>query len=72
MKPLRFGVVGCGAIVTMHQLPALRRCPSLELVALVDRDREWAAKVAKRFRAPAACPLAPRQSGRAVIGALGG
>jgi predicted dehydrogenase len=54
MRPLRFGVVGCGAIVTMHQLPALRRCPSVELVGLVDRDRDWAAKVAKRFRAPAA------------------
>jgi predicted dehydrogenase len=54
MTPLRFGVVGCGAIVTMHQLPALRRCPSVELVGLVDRDRDWAAKVAKRFHAPAA------------------
>jgi len=54
MTPLRFGVVGCGAIVTLHQLPALRRCPSLRLVGLVDRDREWAAKVAKRSGVPAA------------------
>jgi len=54
MTPLRFGIVGCGAIVTLHQLPALRRCPSLRLVGLVDRDREWAAKVAKRSGVPAA------------------
>ncbi len=54
MTPLRFGIVGCGAIVTLHQLPALRRCPSLQLVGLVDRDREWAAKVAKRSGVPAA------------------
>src|SRR5262249_32632332 len=31
-----------------------QRCPSVNLVGLVDRDREWAAKVAKRVRAPAA------------------
>jgi predicted dehydrogenase len=53
VTPLRFGVVGCGAIVTLHQLPALQRCPSVKLVGLVDRDRDWAAKVAKRFHAPA-------------------
>ena len=60
MTPLRFGVVGCGAIVTLHQLPALRRCPSLELVGLVDRDRDWAAKVAKRFRRAGSLRRPPR------------
>ncbi len=54
MSRLRFGVVGCGAIVTLHQLPALMRCPALEVVALVDRDPEWAATVARRAGVPAA------------------
>jgi len=53
MSRLRFGVVGCGAISTLHQLPALRRCPDVQLVGLVDRDRDWAAKVAKRSGVPA-------------------
>jgi predicted dehydrogenase len=54
MTPLRFGVVGCGAVVTLNQLPALQRCPALQLVGTVDRDREWAARVARRERVPAA------------------
>lgn len=48
MSPLRFGVVGCGAIVTLQQLPALQRCRALQLVAVVDRDRDWAARVGRR------------------------
>jgi len=47
MSRLRLGVVGCGAIVTLHQLPALLRCPALEVVAMVDRDIEWATSVAR-------------------------
>jgi predicted dehydrogenase len=53
MTRLRFGVVGCGAIVTLHQLPALQRCPALRLVGMVDRDRDWAARVARRAGAAA-------------------
>ncbi len=49
---LRFGVVGCGAISTVYQLPALSRSAALQLVALVDRDHEWAGKVAARFHVP--------------------
>jgi predicted dehydrogenase len=52
MTPLRFGVVGCGAIVTLHQLPALGRCPAVRVTTLVDRDPAWAEQVAKRFRVP--------------------
>lgn len=48
-RRVRFGVVGCGALSTLHQLPALKRCPLVELVAVVDRDEQWAAKVARRF-----------------------
>ena len=55
MRRLRFGVVGCGAISTLHQLPALRQCGRADLVAVVDTDRAWAATVARRFRVPAAC-----------------
>lgn len=50
-RKLRVGVVGCGAVVTLHHLPALKRCERVELVALVDRDRSWAAKVARKFGA---------------------
>jgi UDP-N-acetyl-2-amino-2-deoxyglucuronate dehydrogenase len=51
-RRVRFGVVGCGAISTLHQLPALKRCPLVELVAVVDRDEQWGAKVARRFGVP--------------------
>jgi predicted dehydrogenase len=54
VKPLRFGVVGCGAISTVYQLPALRACPDAELVAVTDLDATWAGKVARRFGVPAA------------------
>jgi predicted dehydrogenase len=50
MTKLRFGVIGCGAIATLHQLPALRRARAAELVAVVDSDGAWAARVAERFR----------------------
>ncbi len=53
MTRLRFGVVGCGAIVTVHQLPALRRCRRLDLVAVTDVDAAWAATVARRAGVPA-------------------
>ena len=54
MSRLRFGVVGCGAIVTLHQLPALRRCAALDVVAVTDRDATWATSVAGRFGVPTA------------------
>lgn len=50
-RRIRVGVVGCGALSTLHQLPALKRSPLVELVAVVDRDERWAAKVARRFGA---------------------
>lgn len=49
MKRLRVGVVGCGAVVTIHHLPALTRCERIELVALADRDLGWAKKVAQKI-----------------------
>ena len=52
MTPLRFGIVGCGAVVTLHQLPAFRRSPALRIEAVVDRDHAWAAQVASRAGIP--------------------
>src|SRR5262245_11529259 len=51
MSPLRFGVVGCGAISTLYQLPALGRSSDATLVATVDVDAAHAAAVARRFGA---------------------
>jgi predicted dehydrogenase len=51
---LRFGVVGCGAISTIFQLPALERSSRLDLVAVADVDASWAASVARKFRVPEA------------------
>lgn len=49
---LRFAVVGCGAISTLYQLPALQRSACVQLVAVVDLDRTWARTVAQRFQVP--------------------
>jgi predicted dehydrogenase len=51
VKKLRVGVVGCGAVVTLHHLPAFTRCERIELVALADRDLDWAKKVAQKVGA---------------------
>lgn len=51
MKRLRFGVVGCGAISTHYQLPAVQRCRQVELVAVADTDLAWASRVGRRFGA---------------------
>lgn len=50
MKRLRFGVVGCGAISTIFQLPALKRSRRAELAAVADVDASWAATVARKFQ----------------------
>lgn len=47
-KPLRLGIVGCGAVTEALHLPALARCRGLTLAALVDADRARA----ERFAAP--------------------
>lgn len=52
MRRFRIGVVGCGAIVTLHQLPALRRCPRVDVVAVTDVDAKHARRVADRFGVP--------------------
>jgi predicted dehydrogenase len=52
MRRLRFGVVGCGAISTDLQLPALRRSDRVDLVAVTDLDAGHARAVAGRFGVP--------------------
>ena len=52
MKRVRLGVVGCGAVSTLYHLPALRRSPIVELVAVIDSDVAWAHRVAQRFGVP--------------------
>lgn len=49
MTRLRFGVVGCGAISTLYQLPAMRRCSEVDLRVVTDVDGEQASRVARRF-----------------------
>jgi|SRR5579872_444026 len=44
---LRLGILGCGAITRVAHLPAALSHPEVELVALVDRDREGAQSLAK-------------------------
>ena len=51
MAPLRFVMVGCGAIATSCHLPALSRYEDAELVAVVDHDLPSARKVARQFGA---------------------
>lgn len=45
--PLRLGVVGCGRVFERFHLPAIRRVPTIELVAACDTDANrlgWAAR----------------------------
>ena len=51
MTPLRLAVIGCGSVSLTCHLPAIRSCPEVELVAVVDVDGDWAARVARRFGA---------------------
>jgi predicted dehydrogenase len=64
MRPLRFAVVGCGAIARTCHLPALRQSPAAELVAVVDSDLGWAREVARRFGASHACSAGAELGGR--------
>jgi len=44
---LRLGILGCGAITRVAHLPAALSHPEVELVAMVDRDRERAQSLAQ-------------------------
>jgi predicted dehydrogenase len=53
-KPLRLGVVGCGAVAERYHVPALLASPDVELVAFVDPELERARALAIRASAPLA------------------
>jgi len=44
------GVVGCGDIAVSGHLPALDRCPDVELVAVLDLDAAKAQQIATKYR----------------------
>ena len=50
MAQMRIGVVGCGAIATLHHIPNLKRAPGAEVVAVADKDEKRAEEVASRFK----------------------
>ncbi len=49
---VRLAVVGCGAIASLHHLPAIALCDPVEAVVLVDVDAGRARKLAERFGVP--------------------
>jgi predicted dehydrogenase len=53
-RTLRIGLVGVGGTAQVNHIPALRRIEGVELVWLVDRDREKAERVAQKFGVPKA------------------
>lgn len=53
MKPIRLGVVGCGAIAQVQHLPNLAEMQEeFEVVMVCDRSAQLAQAVARRFRLP--------------------
>jgi predicted dehydrogenase len=48
-KPLRVGLVGCGAVAQRRHIPALRQSKGAHIVALCDAREDLAKRVAKNF-----------------------
>ncbi len=49
-KTLRIGLVGVGATAQINHIPAWKRIPDVELVAVCERDAEKGARVAQKFQ----------------------
>ncbi len=49
---LRIGIVGAGQVTRARHLPAFRRLPGVKVVAVCNRHRESAARVARDFEIP--------------------
>jgi predicted dehydrogenase len=47
--PIRLAIIGCGAIGVKEHIPASKRAPGVQLVALIDNDGERARQFAKKF-----------------------
>ena len=52
-KKVGFAVVGLGTIAQGSVLPSFAKCKNAKLVAVVSRDKDKAARVARRFKASA-------------------
>ncbi len=48
-RPIRFGIIGCGAIVNAAHLPALLSNSAVEVTVLCDRDEKTARQTAREF-----------------------
>src|SRR6187401_1902797 len=48
-KPIRIGIVGLGANTRLRQVPGLRACAGVEIVAVANRRPESTAAAAKEF-----------------------
>lgn len=53
MKPVRFGIVGCGAVSDIYHAPAIARSNGAALTAFVDAAAERAGEMARRFKVDA-------------------
>ena len=52
MKPIRWGIIGCGAVTEKKSGPAYQRTPGFELAAVMRRDPALAADYARRHGVP--------------------
>ncbi len=52
MRKLRAGVIGCGPIAQRGHLPALSKCPSVEIVAVADLDPKVLSRTKTKFSVP--------------------
>jgi predicted dehydrogenase len=50
--PVRFGIVGAGAIATRGHIPSLQRVPGAQVVAICDTNLERARQAAAQFNIP--------------------
>jgi predicted dehydrogenase len=50
--PVRFGIVGAGAIATRGHIPSLQRIPGAQVVAICDTNLERARQAARQFGIP--------------------
>jgi len=48
-KPLRLGIVGCGAVTRAYHLPTLTQMPAVVVAVLCDKDRQSAEAARKLF-----------------------
>src|SRR5262245_36863095 len=48
-KAIQLGVIGCGGVTETRHLPALRKVPGVEVVAVADLDPDRLKRVADRF-----------------------